>query len=306
VWARRGPRSRAGLIAYPNLPKKALLIGLRRETDAQIVQPAGPIIEVPPAILFRGKPASGNGTARQTSGGRPSAEDLAQVERELAQRPNDPETLNDAVLSRGPPAISNAVVLYFHRLTRRARTIRLSATTTHAASITKAGSTKLRSWPRKQRVGKRRLTKRGYCWPPRRWRSRTMQQPISIFSKSSTRSVRSLLRFRARFSCSREEQRRRSRLARSEYGGVYRYQIGADRSVNHLATIKEANDDSWTEDNIPSHEEIALGALVQGARGASTKRRNASQLWPGNRTEPRGGKDHRRGARCSGLLGAAG
>jgi tetratricopeptide (TPR) repeat protein len=60
-------------------------------------------------------------------------------------------------------------------------------------------------------------------------------------------------------------------IATSEHGGVYRYQIGNDLTVAMLAVIKESDQDSWTEDNIPDASERALGALVQSIRQPQTR-----------------------------------
>lgn len=55
------------------------------------LQPAGPIVQVPPAILFRGEQGVAGGGPTG-----PAPEDVARVRRDLAARPNDPKVLNDA------------------------------------------------------------------------------------------------------------------------------------------------------------------------------------------------------------------
>lgn len=62
----------------------------RKQNQASSLEPLGPIVQVPPAVVFRGAARPDNGNS-----GSPSQADIAGAERDLARHPNNPKVLND-------------------------------------------------------------------------------------------------------------------------------------------------------------------------------------------------------------------
>lgn len=87
----------------------------RKQNQASGLAPLGPIVQVPPAVLFRGAtrpPVDG-------SSGSPSQADIAVAERDLARHPDDPKVLNDlgCLLDvSGATARGHALLSQAHRL----------------------------------------------------------------------------------------------------------------------------------------------------------------------------------------------
>jgi len=86
----------------------------RNQNQASGLAPLGPIVQVPPAVLFRGatRPADGSSAS-------PSQADITAAERDLARHPDDPKVLNDLgclLDESGATARGHALLSQAHRL----------------------------------------------------------------------------------------------------------------------------------------------------------------------------------------------
>jgi uncharacterized membrane protein YhaH (DUF805 family)/tetratricopeptide (TPR) repeat protein len=83
----------AALVAVVVVAVTAVVLvrhGFRSKNQSSGLTPLGPIVQVPPAVLFRGatRPVDGSSVS-------PSQADIAAAERDLARHPDDPKALND-------------------------------------------------------------------------------------------------------------------------------------------------------------------------------------------------------------------
>jgi len=93
----------------------AVIRNSRKQNQASGLAPLGPIVQVPPAVLFRGAAPAG----LDESSSRPSQTEITAAVRDLAHHPDDPTALNDLgclLDASGATARGHALLSQAHRL----------------------------------------------------------------------------------------------------------------------------------------------------------------------------------------------